>query len=122
MQKKLKILIIDGSKFIRDYLLNLLQSFNFEVTTATCITDAARYISSNKFDFVITNYKLKEMNGVQFKNNYFKSANKKTKFILMFGFETQLITENTSDFLEILPKPINPKRILNALTKTSEMN
>jgi CheY-like chemotaxis protein len=123
MMHKPKILVIDESKFIRDYLQSLLQN-DFIVITVTSGTAGLEQLYSNNFDVVIVDYNLKGVNGVILKEMYFKFINKDNEinFILLFGLETQLISEDTNGFIGVLSKPINPRNLLNTLQKNVKIN
>lgn len=123
MMHKPKILVIDESKFIRDYLQSLLQN-DFIVITVNSGTAGLEQLYSNNFDVVIVDYNLKGVNGVILKEMYFKFINKDhtINFILLFGLETQLISEDTNGFIGVLSKPINPRNLLNTLQKNIKTN
>lgn len=59
-----KILLVDDSKVIREGLSLSLQSFGYEVHTAKCGVDGIKIIDKEKFNLIISDYHMPDMNGL----------------------------------------------------------
>ena len=123
MENIIKVLVVDGSCFTRNFLENLLIQSGFVVRAVACEKLGMRELLNNNYDLAIVSYGMSEINGVQFKDIYkdFNKASNQTKFILTYGFDTQLISGDLNEFLAILPKPLNPNRVLAVVGNYKKM-
>ena len=124
MANVINVLIIDGSAFACNYLSNILKNGPYFVRAVSGIAEGFLELSNRDYDVVFVSYQLGVMNGVQFKDFYIdsKGGSSGERFILTYGFETQLISECVNDFLDVLPKPLNPVRVMSVLAKLNKLN
>ena len=60
----LKILLVDDEKNIRQTLMVTLSSWGHAVTAASSVEEAKKILKSDRFDFMLTDFKLGDKNGI----------------------------------------------------------
>ena len=85
---KMKILLIDDNKFIRDSFSERLKNYKYEVISAKDGEEAIDKIAADDFDVVITDIRMPKVNGIEVLK--FTKKNKlKTKVIMMSAYLDQ---------------------------------
>lgn len=102
----MNLLLVDDEPEINEILKETLKS-EFPSAKFECVedgTEALIAITDKKFDLVVTDYKMRRMNGIEFLNNMQNieaSKNKDTPAIIFSGFIPQ-VTEQMSETSTIL--------------------
>ncbi len=79
------VLYVDDESSLLDLAREFLgQSGDFTVTTATCVPDAIRLLEQDRFDAIISDYQMPEMDGIEFLK-YLKAKSDTTPFIIFTG-------------------------------------
>jgi len=81
----LSILFVDDDPAICEIISLQLESYSVITTTCSSLSEATKYLNSNTFDVVITDYRLPPQSGLDVLS-YVKSINPRTPVILMSGF------------------------------------
>lgn len=63
---KKKILLVDDSPLILQLMTDMLDEFDHEVTALTCALQACERVESTKFDMIITDLNMPNMDGIEF--------------------------------------------------------
>ena len=116
-----KILIVDDEINIGLLLSKFLTRNSFDVTSATSGSSAMEYLSKDRYDLVLCDYRLEDTDGkemlVKIKENY-----PKTGVIIITGYSdiklaVELIKLGAYDYIT---KPLYPDEILNTINKAIE--
>jgi two-component system chemotaxis response regulator CheY len=115
-----KILSVDDSRTIRQLVQAILEKEGHEVVTAVDGIDALQIAREQKFDLVLTDINMPNMNGISFVS----------KLRLIDGYATVpvvMLTTESSDFKKNkarsmgatgwLQKPFTPERLVNAVNR-----
>jgi DNA-binding NtrC family response regulator len=87
MDKQVKLLIVDDEQIVCDMAKRCFQREGYEVTTFTDSTKALARVNEQRFDVIITDLKMKEIDGMQL----LEAAKRKwpdTKVIMLTAFAT----------------------------------
>jgi len=87
MERPLKILILDDEPIVCKRLQPALEKLGYEVESFTDSVEATRRIQETSYDIVITDLKMKEIDGMRFLEEV-KSRHPKTEVIVITGFAT----------------------------------
>ncbi|MEJ5300420.1 MAG: response regulator [Thermodesulforhabdaceae bacterium] len=87
MERPLKILILDDEPIVCKRLQPALEKLGYEVESFTDSVEATRRIQETSYDIVITDLKMKEIDGMRFLEEV-KSRYPKTEVIVITGFAT----------------------------------
>lgn len=85
---KMKILLVDDDKFIRDNFSERLKNNKYEVSSAEDGEEAIEKIASDDFDVVITDIRMPKVNGIEVLK-FTKKNKPKIKVIVMSIFVSQ---------------------------------
>ena len=85
---KMKILLVDDDKFIRDNFSERLKNNKYEVSSAEDGEEAIEKIASDDFDVVITDIRMPKVNGIEVLK-FIKKNKPKIKVIVMSIFVSQ---------------------------------
>jgi DNA-binding NtrC family response regulator len=112
MKPRFRVLIIDDEKIVCDRLSMELERAGLEVEAFTESNEALDRISSQHFDLVITDVKMRGPNGIEVMN-FVKENHPTTKVIVITGFAT---VETARDALEggaveFIPKPFKMSQL-----------
>jgi two-component system, NtrC family, nitrogen regulation response regulator NtrX len=119
-----KILVIDDEKSIRTTLQEILQYENYEVDLASSGPEGLEMFSLKKYDIVLCDIKMPEMDGLEVLEKIFEKASD-TQVIMISGHgnvenAVQAIKHGAYDFIQ---KPLDLNRLLitirNAMDKSS---
>jgi DNA-binding NtrC family response regulator len=85
---KMKILLVDDYKFIRDSFSERLKNYKYEVISAKDGEEAIDKIAAGNFDVVITDIRMPKVNGIKVLK-FTKKNKPKTKVIIMSAYLDQ---------------------------------
>lgn len=85
---KMKILLVDEDRFIRDSFSTSLRSDKYEVDSAKDGGEAIEKIAANDFDVVITDIEIPKVNGIEVLK-FIKNNKPKIKVIIMSNYVNQ---------------------------------
>ena len=116
------VLIVDDDKLVNEFLVETLKRAGYECKSVFSAEDALVLFKQKEFDIVLSDYKMKEMDGVQLLK-HIKNINKKTVFVIMTGYGTvetavKAIKLGAYDFLL---KPVTPEMIEHIMQRVTEM-
>jgi len=87
MDEKLQILVIDDEPIVCERIKSSLEKFGLEVETFTESQPAVKRIAEKKFHIVVTDLKMKGLDGIEILK-LSKELNPKTQVIIITGFAT----------------------------------
>ena len=87
MTEKPRILVVDDEKIVCDMSRICFTNEGYDVTTFTDSTQARAALETETFDVIITDLKMKEVDGIELLE-YAKEKNPDTKVILLTAFGT----------------------------------
>lgn len=119
-----RVLVVDDEVDILDSVQSLIESAteNVEVTTAVSGPAALEKMASTSFDLIVTDYKMPEMNGLEFLAEARKAA-PRTARIMLTAFpdlDLALSALNDERIEKFLVKPIEPEELLNTVNEVLE--
>lgn len=112
------ILIVEDDIVFCNLLKKFLSRKDLCVSTAQDLDTAKKEISTKKFDFIITDYRLPGASGLNLAR-WIKEKSFGVKFILMSRIlDEDLIEEAKNlDILDFIKKPLNPSALLGVINK-----
>lgn len=110
-----KILVVDDDRLVLIAIQELLSSLGFSVVTSSCGFDALEKIAQEKFDLVILDVIMPEMDGFEVCQRIRQSESSTDIPVLMLTAKSG--EEDKERGMEVganlyLPKPISPKRLI----------
>ena len=119
---KYSVLVVDDDKLVNEFLVETLKRAGYTCESVFSAEDALVLFKQKEFDIVLSDYKMKEMDGVQLLKHV-KNINKSTTFIIMTGYGTvetavKAIKLGAYDFLL---KPVTPETIEHIMQRVTEM-
>lgn len=120
MQEKGKILIVDDAETVRRLLQDFLRLSGFEVHSAPNGRAALNLIEKERFDIIITDYSMPEMNGVEL----VRTVRSQDTEVLIIGISGDC---EERDFLEaganaFLSKPVGLKQLLSVCQSRASLS
>ena len=118
-----KILICDDEKDVVESLSQVLEitleDEEIQITEMTDSIDALISITENKFDLVITDYKMPKMTGTEFLTNMYSiqsSRNKETPVIIISGFLPDIDESQFNDKnITLIEKPYDMNQLVKVV-------
>lgn len=113
------ILIIDDDKT----LLSICQAYctyDYDVTICNSAYEAIELTQTKKFDLILSDINMPEINGLQLRENILKDNNHATvPFLFITGLEDEITIEKASylNIDGIIKKPINKHQLLNNISQ-----
>ena len=119
---KYSVLVVDDDKLVNEFLVETLKRAGYQVQSVFSGEDALVLFKEKEFDIVVSDLKMKEMDGVQLLK-HIKNINRNTVFVLMTAYGTvetavQAIKLGAYDFLL---KPVLPETIEHIMNRITEM-
>jgi two-component system chemotaxis response regulator CheY len=125
----IKILVVDDSMTLRRILTNALKSLGFpETVEAVNGKDALEKLASNNVDFIITDWNMPEMNGLDFIKEVRSNPVYTSMPILMItthGSEQDVIEALQAKVNSYIVKPFTPQELkekIEGILKTVQLN
>ncbi|NRA22883.1 MAG: response regulator [Oleispira sp.] len=115
-----KILFVDDSASMRQVMKLAMEAKSFEVTTAVDGVDGTKQLESGRFDVIISDLNMPNLNGIEFLKNAKKSTKNKFTPVIM------LTTESADDMKQKgqaagakvwVVKPFRPEQLLSIIQK-----
>ncbi|MBN1870061.1 MAG: sigma-54-dependent Fis family transcriptional regulator [Candidatus Omnitrophica bacterium] len=121
INKKYNILVVDDEPLIRESLYEILRIEGYHVQMAPGAPEALKLMSHNKFDVVVTDYKLSKMSGMELLEAV-KKDSPETEVVMITGYgsiETavEAMKKGARDYIT---KPINDNEFKIIIQKTVE--
>lgn len=109
---KARVLVIDDDKNHREGLVLLLQAHNYKVDQADGANPAMQLIQKNAYDLVITDFKMKEIDGMELLkmiNDY----DPLLKVIMVTGYSSieHAVRAVHLGAVDYIPKPVDPAKL-----------
>ncbi|MBF0329221.1 MAG: NAD(P)H-dependent oxidoreductase subunit E [Nitrospirae bacterium] len=116
------ILVVDDEKIVLKSCEKVLAPEGYKVSTVASGREALDLLDKNRYDLIITDIKMPEMDGIEF----IRQARKKNtdiNIIVITGYPSQeSIREALSlRIVDYLPKPFSPTILLDVVTRAMEM-
>ncbi len=114
-----KILVVDDTEEIRVTLRAILQQHDFEVTSASCVTEALAYISAGKFDVLLSDLHMPGAGDGLTVVSAMRHANPDAVTILLSSFPEMSAAANAilMQADEILVKPMRAAEMIDVITQ-----
>ena len=111
--KKSKILIVDDDPAMKSSLVDWFEYIgDYQISSADCGEEALKKIGQERFDVVITNLKMPDINGLELLRQA-KSLNADTEVIIMTAYgtaDTEMDAKKHGAYDYIL-KPFSPEEV-----------
>jgi DNA-binding NtrC family response regulator len=119
--KPLKVLILDDESIVRKHLTRTLTHCGFDVETFEDPDRAIARIEETRFDVVVSDIRMKGMNGLQVLE-LIRAKSTRTKVIIITGYiskevEREALAKGAFDFIT---KPFKPNDLLLAINKAAQ--
>jgi len=116
-----EILVVDDEAIVCDRLKAFLEKDGHKVDTLVDPAEALRLIEKRKFDIVISDIRMGEIDGIQIMEKVFEKS-RQTKVIVITGYATlelarEALTKGAFDFIA---KPFKMKEIRATIIKAIE--
>jgi DNA-binding NtrC family response regulator len=120
MENKLKVLVLDDEPIVCKRLQPVLEKLGFEVDTFTRSVEAMHQIQQTNYDIVITDLKMKEIDGMRFLEEA-KKQNPKTEVIVITGFATMETAKQSfkKGVFDFIAKPFKLSEIQEVVTRAA---
>ena len=121
MSETRSILILDDEPIVGERLKTLLVKDGHSVEVFTDPRLAIERLEERTFDIIISDIRMREIDGIQVMNHVFKKS-KKTKVILITGYATlELARESlTKGAFDFIAKPFKSKEIRTTIGRALE--
>ena len=121
MSKTRSILILDDEPIVGERLKTLLVKDGHLVEVFTDPRLAIRHLEEKTFDIIISDIRMREIDGIQVMNHVFQKS-KKNKVILITGYATlELARESlTKGDFDFIAKPFKLREMRQAIEKAVE--
>ncbi|PWQ93852.1 PAS domain-containing hybrid sensor histidine kinase/response regulator [Leucothrix arctica] len=113
----LTVLVVDDDPAIVDAMAELLGVFDMDVVTASCGKEALKHIQEGtQPDFILTDYRLPEMNGVELISQLRAATKKSIPVVIMSGdISDQTLEAGKLENCTVLAKPVNIDQLLSLI-------
>ncbi len=120
---RLKVLIVDDEKYIRDLLADLVRTYAHESDTAEDGEEALKKLSNQRFDVLVTDIKMPRMDGFTLLKNT-KQIHPDTAVVVMTGyFQDYSVREALSlGAEEYISKPFQSEEIMMVIKRAHWRN
>ncbi|WP_343346266.1 response regulator [Sphingomicrobium sp. XHP0239] len=107
-----RILLAEDDTSMRDYLSRALQRVGYEVTSVGCGTDAVPHLESEKFDLLLTDIVMPEMDGIELAQKA-SAIDPDIRVMFITGFAAvALEAGRTAPEAKLLSKPFHLKDLV----------
>lgn len=113
----MKILLIDDDEWIRDSLSIFFESEGCQISALETAEEGLKALEHQKFEIIITDYKLPGMDGLSFLKRI-KSSHPDVKKILITAYKTEAVVNEAKKVgvQHLIPKPITSDILEASLT------
>ena len=118
--KKLKIMVLDDEPIVCKRLQPALEKLGYEVDTFTQSLEALHQIQDNDYDIIITDLKMKGIDGMRFLQEA-KKRHPETEVIVITGFATLETAKESfqKGVFDFIAKPFKLSEIQDVVTKAA---
>ncbi len=118
--KKLRILVLDDEPIVCKRLQPALEKLGYEVDTFTQSLEAMHQIQQTDYDIIITDLKIKGIDGMQFLQEA-KKRSPRTEVIVITGFATLETAKESfqKGVFDFIAKPFKLSEIQEVVTKAA---
>ncbi len=118
--KKLRILVLDDEPIVCKRLQPALEKLGYEVVTFTQSPEAMHHIQQTAYDIIITDLKMKGIDGMQFLQEA-KKRSPRTEVIVITGFATLETAKESfqKGVFDFIAKPFKLSEIQEVVTKAA---
>ncbi len=118
--KKLRILVLDDEPIVCKRLQPALEKLGYEVDTFTQSLEAMHQIQQTDYDIIITDLKMKGIDGMQFLQEA-KKRSPRTEVIVITGFATLETAKESfqKGVFDFIAKPFKLSEIQEVVTKAA---
>ncbi|MEN3973311.1 response regulator [Sphingomicrobium sp. XHP0235] len=107
-----KILLAEDDQSMREYLSRALTRVGYEVTAVTCGTEAVPFLESEKFDLLLTDIVMPEMDGIELAQKA-SAIDPAIRVMFITGFAAvALEAGRTAPEAKLLSKPFHLKDLV----------
>jgi len=119
-ENKLRVLVLDDEPIVCKRLQPALEKLGFEVDTFTQSVEAVHQIQQINYDIVITDLKMKEIDGMRFLEEA-KKQNPKTEVIVITGFATMETAKQSfqKGVFDFIAKPFKLSEIQDVVNRAA---
>lgn len=118
MNKKLSVLIVDDDISLGDSLADILEAKGYDARFVTSGKEAVSIIKEKKYDVVLLDIRMPEMNGVE-TFMHIKEQSPLTTVVMITAYaESELVKQaKEENVLQVLSKPVDIDKVLGFLKK-----
>ncbi|MGB8993549.1 MAG: response regulator [Desulfobaccales bacterium] len=119
-ENKLRILVLDDEPIVCKRLQPALEKLGFEVDTFTQSVEAMHQIQQTAYDIIITDLKMKEIDGMQFLEEA-KKRHPQSEVIVITGFATMETAKQSfqKGVFDFIAKPFKLSEIQDVVTRAA---
>lgn len=119
-ENKLRILVLDDEPIVCKRLQPALEKLGFAVDTFTQSVEAMRQVQQSAYDIVITDLKMKEIDGMRFLEEV-KKQRPQTEVIVITGFATMETAKQSfqKGVFDFIAKPFKLSEIQDVVTRAA---
>lgn len=119
---KFSVLIVDDDKLVNDFLTEVLRRAGFETASVESGEDALVKLKARSFDVVLTDLKMKEMDGLALLDHIRRLAPQTTTIIMTaYGSVETAVKAIKHGAYDFLLKPVSPDAVEHVLGRVTEM-
>ena len=119
-ENKLRVLVLDDEPIVCKRLQPALEKLGFTVDTFTQSVEAMRQVQQSAYDIVITDLKMKEIDGMRFLEEV-KKRRPQTEVIVITGFATMETAKQSfqKGVFDFIAKPFKLSEIQDVVTRAA---
>jgi len=119
-KSKLDVMVLDDEPIVGKRLKSDLTKHGFEVETFLSPVDALSRLSEKEFDIVVTDFRMKDVNGIQVLEHIMAKC-KNTRVILITGYATVEVAKEAlvKGAFDFIAKPFKPRDIRTVVNKAA---
>ena len=119
-ENKLRVLVLDDEPIVCKRLQPALEKLGFEVDTFTQSVEAMHQVQQAAYDIVITDLKMKEIDGMRFLEEV-KKQRPQTEVIVITGFATMETAKQSfqKGVFDFIAKPFKLSEIQDVVTRAA---
>ena len=119
-ENKLRILVLDDEPIVCKRLQPALEKLGFDVDTFTQSVEAMHQVQQSAYDIVITDLKMKEIDGMRFLEEV-KKQRPQTEVIVITGFATMETAKQSfqKGVFDFIAKPFKLSEIQDVVTRAA---
>ncbi|MBN1211751.1 MAG: sigma-54-dependent Fis family transcriptional regulator, partial [candidate division Zixibacteria bacterium] len=118
---KYSVLVVDDDKLVNDVITETVKRAGYDCVSVHSGEEALEKFEKKTFDIVLTDYRMKEMDGIALLENI-KGLNPEVEVVIMTAYGTieRAVKAVKSQAYDFLQKPVSPDHLEHVLTRISE--